>query len=257
MVPVLVMAVTVLATSSTAFASGVTWTTHGPEGADIAAFASDYPTVDLTPHQQVEPWQLLLHLTWTSKAGSHAICSHLVRDDENGSGFVTLPMGTLPGTSADVGTGPGLSDQFGVAAVGCDGTQSGWAGATTVHSVLRATPHLATGSGWKVRADGRDLGGSALVTTRATAHASYTTSGYEAGWLSTTGPRYGRALVSADGGRTWTAVNLHSQTRHHGELVYQHRWNSPGKHTILIEALATKGRPLLGIDGFVVLHWVV
>ncbi|MFL6051043.1 MAG: hypothetical protein ACJ738_14845 [Gaiellales bacterium] len=216
-----------------------------------------YPTVDLTPHQQVETWQLLLHLTWASQAGSHAVCSHIVRDDENGAGFTTLPLGTLPGTSADVGISPGQSDQFSVAAVGCDGTQSGWAGATTVHTVLLARPRVAYAGGWRTQRNSHDLGGSMLVATSATARAALTTNGYEAGWLSTTGPRYGRALVSADGGRTWTTVNLHSPARHHGELVYQHRWKSPGKHTILIKALATRGRPLLGIDGVVALHWVV
>jgi hypothetical protein len=120
-----------------------------------------------------------------------------------------------------------------------------------------ATPHVSTGNGWSVQRDSHDLGSSAIVATGARARAAFTTNGYEAGWLSTTGARYGRALVSADGGRTWTTVNLHSQGRHHGELVYQHRWKSSGKHTILIRALATRGRPLLGIDGFVVLHWVV
>jgi hypothetical protein len=210
--------------------------------------------VDLTARQVVESSSLLLHLTWVSEPGSHAICSHLIRESYDNQPFSTLPLGTLPGSATNIGVTPGHDEQLSIAAVSCDGTQSGWATGDAVHPALVGQSAATAGSAWSLINSVTDLAGSELRTTSPNAHASFTTNAYEAGWVATTGPKFGRALVSADGGLTWSTVNLHAQTIHHRVLVYQQRWGSAGSHTILIRALATAGRPLLSIDGFVVLH---
>jgi hypothetical protein len=212
------------------------------------------PLVDLPIHQVVESTDMLLQLSWESEPGSHPICSHLVEYSEDGQPFSVLPMGTLPGSATYIGVTPGHSDVYGVAAVGCDSTQSAWAYSTAVRTALVSQSKASAGSGWSTTDSKLDLGGSQLRSNSPTARAAFTTDGYVAGWVATKGRSYGRALVSSDGGATWSTVNLHAKNAHHRVLVYAAHWPTSGRHTILIHALPTNGRPLLSIDGFVVLH---
>ena len=212
------------------------------------------PLVDLPIHQVVDSTDVLLRVVWESQPGSHAICSHLVENSEDGQPFSPLPLGTLPGTAADIGITPGHSDVYRVAAVSCDTTQSAWSYSRAVRTALLSQSKASTGPDWNTIRSGLDLGGTQLRTSSPTAQSTFTTNGYEAGWVATKGPSYGRALVSSDGGTTWSTVNLHAKTTHHRIVVYAAHWPTAGPHTILIHALPTISRPLLSMDGFVVLR---
>lgn len=96
----------------------------------------------------------------------------------------------------------------------------------------------------------RDVG-SSKMTTAAGATAKLTFTGTTVAWSAVRGPSKGRASVYIDGVFVKT-IDLHKSTVENSYEAYRRTWATAGKHTILVKALGTSGRPEVHIDWFLV-----
>ncbi len=130
--------------------------------------------------------------------------------------------------------------------------------AGTVDDLLRA-PTTASESSlgatftWRKVVDKKAKGGSYFSEHRKGARASWTFSGKSVGWLTVTGPSYGKADVYIDGKRKST-VNNYTKTVKHG-VTRTVKGLAKGTHTIEIRVLGKKGAKagkgtFVAIDGF-------
>lgn len=104
---------------------------------------------------------------------------------------------------------------------------------------------------WASAGHGGYAGGKVRYAKQAGASASFTFTGKRILWYGPVGPTRGQARVSIDGVYVKT-VNLHRAGFRARALLYSTSWTTAGKHTLTIEVVGTKGRPLVAIDGFVV-----
>lgn len=94
-------------------------------------------------------------------------------------------------------------------------------------------------------------GDKVRYATRAGATATLTFTGRKVVWYGPTGPTRGKARIYLDGTLVRT-VDLHARTFDVRDVVFRKAWSSPGAHTLTIEVVGTRGRPMVAIDEFVV-----
>jgi Zn-dependent metalloprotease len=105
---------------------------------------------------------------------------------------------------------------------------------------------------WATASVGTPWGTTRYSKTKA-ATASYTFSGTDVAWVSSRGPKRGKAKVYIDGG-LMQIVDLHSSTSSLRKIVFVASGLSAGQHTIKIYVNGTTGRPRVDVDGFIVLN---
>jgi hypothetical protein len=105
---------------------------------------------------------------------------------------------------------------------------------------------------WTTASVGTPWGTTRYSKTKA-ATASYTFSGTDVAWVSSRGPKRGKAKVYIDGG-LMQIVDLHSSTSSLRKIVFVASGLSAGQHTIKIYVNGTTGRPRVDVDGFIVLN---
>jgi bacillolysin len=144
-----------------------------------------------------------------------------------------------------------------------DGTHSFQASATDVAGNLATSPALpvnqtsfqesalAYKSTWSVAASVPAWGTTRFSKTRgATARLAF--NGTDVAWVSTLGPRRGKAKVYIDGILRGT-VDLLASTVSPRRIVFSASGLTPGAHSIKIYVNGTLNRPRIDVDGFVVL----
>jgi bacillopeptidase F len=104
---------------------------------------------------------------------------------------------------------------------------------------------------WTVANTGTPWGTTRYSKTPA-ATAIFTFTGTDIGWVSTRGPKRGKAKVYIDGALA-QVVDLHSSTTQVRKIVFVASGLVAGQHTIKIYVNGTVGRPRVDIDGFIVL----
>lgn len=150
---------------------------------------------------------------------------------------------------------------------------SGWSAYATryVNRVMKlykryggGTVAASTGVSWKRFSDGSSLvdysgswriarhsgyaGDKARYATKAGATATITYSGTGIAWYGPLGPTRGKAKVYIDGNFIKT-VDLRRGSFDARAKLFQLR-HGPGRHTMTIEVVGTKGRPMVAIDEF-------
>jgi subtilisin family serine protease len=107
---------------------------------------------------------------------------------------------------------------------------------------------------WKGGSSVKASGGLYRSSAKANATMSFTFTGTQVAWLTTTGPGWGRAQVSIDGNDRGT-VDLYAPTAR-WQTAQTYSGLSPGGHTITIRVLGTKNAAAtstkVAVDGFVV-----
>jgi hypothetical protein len=84
------------------------------------------------------------------------------------------------------------------------------------------------------------------------ASASYRVSARAIAWVAGRGPGHGKAKVYIDGVlRATIDLGARTDVRH---VVFAYRWSSLAIHTIRIVNAATAGRPMIDVDGIIVLR---
>jgi hypothetical protein len=94
-------------------------------------------------------------------------------------------------------------------------------------------------------------GGSARWTNRIGATATFTFTGRTVAWFGPSGPTRGRASVFVDGQLIKT-VDLYARHFRPRTRLFATEFAEAGPHTLGIEVLATRGRPTVAVDQFIV-----
>jgi hypothetical protein len=133
------------------------------------------------------------------------------------------------------------------------GNWSGWATGPTFKVRVRQESSSAirwTGS-WTTVTGSALSGGAARATMSAGATARITISARAIAWVARRGPDRGLAQVWVDGVLEDT-VDLGASSLGSRSVVFARSWATAGTHTLRIVPLGTLGRPLVEVDGFVV-----
>jgi len=87
-------------------------------------------------------------------------------------------------------------------------------------------------------------------SSAAGARAEFTFTGRRIAWYGPVGPTRGRARVLIDGAVAAT-VDLNRPNFRPRELLYSTTWKTAGRHSLVIEVIATRGQKLVAIDELV------
>jgi hypothetical protein len=118
--------------------------------------------------------------------------------------------------------------------------------ARTIGDASRA---IAYAGGWQSARFNAYSGDTVRYASRARATATFTFVGRSIRWVGPKGPTRGRAQVFVDG-HLIRVVDLHSAGFQARTTVFGRTWARPGRHTIRIVVLGTRGRPIVAIDEF-------
>ncbi|CAN5463340.1 hypothetical protein BH20CHL7_BH20CHL7_03100 [soil metagenome] len=104
---------------------------------------------------------------------------------------------------------------------------------------------------WRTASHARYAGDKVRYATKAGATATFSFTGSSVVWWGPIGPTRGKARVFVDGELVKT-IDLHRRSFTARKAVFKKSWSTPGEHTLTIEVVGTKGRPMVAIDEFVV-----
>jgi hypothetical protein len=124
------------------------------------------------------------------------------------------------------------------------------AGAKARHYSERSSTITYAGS-WRGARSSGYTGGSVRYATNAGDTASIAFTGRRIEWYGPVGPTRGVARIIIDG-VAQKPIKLTRSTFRPRTLVYSHSWKTAGRHTLVVEVLATKGHKLVAIDELVV-----
>lgn len=104
---------------------------------------------------------------------------------------------------------------------------------------------------WHVARAASYAGGRVSYASNPGARASITFTGSRIGWYGPVGPTRGKARIVVDGVVAKT-VDLNRPAFQPRTLLYSRSWTTPGRHSLVIEVLSTRGHKLVAIDELVV-----
>jgi len=104
---------------------------------------------------------------------------------------------------------------------------------------------------WHVARAASYAGGRVSYASSAGASAAITFTGSRIAWYGPVGPTRGKARVVIDGVVQKT-VDLNRSTFRPRTLLYSSSWKAAGRHSLVIEVVATRGHKLVAIDELVV-----
>lgn len=104
---------------------------------------------------------------------------------------------------------------------------------------------------WHVARAPSYVGGRVSYASGAGATAAITFTGSRIAWYGPVGPTRGKARIVVDGVVQET-VDLNRSTFRPRSLLYSSAWKTSGRHSLVIEVVATRGHKLVAIDELVV-----
>jgi hypothetical protein len=104
---------------------------------------------------------------------------------------------------------------------------------------------------WHVARASSYVGGRVSYASSAAATAAITFSGSRIAWYGPVGPTRGKARIVVDG-VVQKIVDLNEPSFRPRTLLYSHSWKAAGRHSLVIEVVATRGHKLVAIDELVV-----
>jgi Transglycosylase-like domain len=108
------------------------------------------------------------------------------------------------------------------------------------------------GGTWKSAKHTGYAGDKVRYATKAGATATFAFTGRKVSWFGPLGPTRGKAKVYIDGEYVKT-VDLRRSAFDARAAIFRKAWSTSGKHTLTIEVVGTRGRPMVAIDEFTVL----
>jgi hypothetical protein len=103
---------------------------------------------------------------------------------------------------------------------------------------------------WHVARAASYAGGRVSYSSSAGARAGITFTGTRIAWYGPVGPTRGKARIVIDGVAQKT-IDLNRSSFQPRVLLFSHSWASAGRHSLVIEVLATPGHKLVAIDELV------
>jgi hypothetical protein len=195
-----------------------------------------------------------LSVTWSGSDRGWGVASYQLQKSVNGSAWSSVALSNPTAPSAAASATPGSTVRFRVRAKDKAGNLGSWTyGASfKVTTVSDADAAIAYTPGrWRVATAARAVGGAVHGTSRggsATLHVS----ARAVAWIAERGPHLGAARVYVDGVFRAT-VGLGAATASR-DVVFAAHWSSVGTHTIQIVNAVAFHRPVIDVDGFVVLR---
>jgi hypothetical protein len=104
---------------------------------------------------------------------------------------------------------------------------------------------------WRIARHGGYGGGAVRYATRAGASATLTFTGRRVSWHGPTGPTRGQAKVYLDG-RYVRTVDLRRSSFDPRATLFGRSWSKPGRHSLRIVVVGTRGGSMVAIDDFLV-----
>jgi transglycosylase-like protein len=104
---------------------------------------------------------------------------------------------------------------------------------------------------WHVARAATYAGGRVSYSSAPGAQAAITFTGLRIAWYGPVGPTRGKARVALDGVVQET-IDLNRSSFRPRAVLYSHSWSVAGRHSLVIEVLATHGHKLVAIDELVV-----
>jgi hypothetical protein len=104
---------------------------------------------------------------------------------------------------------------------------------------------------WKTARHGGYAGNAVRYATTAGATATLSFTGTKVAWYGPKGPTRGQARILIDGTVVKT-IDLKARRFGARNALFSTSWPAPGAHTLTIEVVGTKARPMVAIDEFVV-----
>ena len=100
---------------------------------------------------------------------------------------------------------------------------------------------------WQAARFGGYAGGAVRYASSAGATAAITFTGSRIAWYGPVGPTRGKARIIVDG-TVQNTVDLGQSSFQPHALLYSDSWKATGRHSLVIEVLATRGHKLVAID---------
>jgi hypothetical protein len=119
----------------------------------------------------------------------------------------------------------------------------------TAKLVESTSPALTYSSGWTKILAAKASGKVVHAATRSGARATYAFTGRAVAFVTTKGPKMGKAEVWVDGVLA-TTLDLRSSSITYRQVAWETAWETPGAHTVVIKVLGTSGRPRVDVDAF-------
>jgi hypothetical protein len=123
---------------------------------------------------------------------------------------------------------------------------------TTTRLVSAASSAIAYSAGWAPGA-APDATASERMTSTAGGTATYVATARSLAVVARRGPGRGFLQIWLDG-KLRATVDLAAATLSGRAVVWSGAWSAAGRHTVQVKALGTSGRPLVGIDGLLVVR---
>jgi hypothetical protein len=229
------------------------WTLSGSTPDIDKAVLIHLPGTDTMPRTGFKTGRTLgatrvpIRVSWPP-AGVHATAYRL---QEQVAGGAWSTVDTLPGTSLEGTVVPSSTTRrYRVVARYEDGISTLWGTGPSIRVVLGQQGTSAAWRGaWGTRRSSAASGGSYRVTSDRGASTTYRFTGRSFAWVALTGPGYGRASVSVDGGKP-VVVDLHRSSTTWRRIVFATSWSTSAAHRVRIECLGTARHPRIAVDGF-------
>jgi hypothetical protein len=123
------------------------------------------------------------------------------------------------------------------------------ASATRTPVIVAETSAKKSGT-WTAKSGSSYLNGKALTSSKKNAKLTFAFTGRAAALVVSRGTSSGKVDVYVDGKRVGT-VDLRAGSTAYRQAVWTRAFTGSGKHTVMINVLATSGRPGVTIDGLV------
>jgi hypothetical protein len=199
-----------------------------------------------------------VRLSWSATSTGSGITAYTLEQSDDGGTSWHAPLTALPSataTSVTLNLPAGSSRyEFRVTAADAAGRSATATGAlftlTFTQDSAKSVKYAKT---WKKVASKAASGGTLRTTVVKNASATFTISGRTFAIIAAVGAKHGKALVY-DGKKLLTTIDLRASKTAYQKIVYVRSFATSGKHVIKIVCPATRGRPTIDLDAFVVMN---
>lgn len=191
---------------------------------------------------------LPLVTSWALKGTTSDLNRYELQQSIDGGSYRGVGLSSATAKSAIVAVPTGKKVTYRVRAWDDAGRASAWVTGPTFATGAAAESAAKYSGAWVSAGHASYLGGTALASKAAGAHATFTYSGRSFGLIGPVGPTRGKATIYLDGNALLT-IDTYAST-FQARRVIQTIFTPDGNHTVTIKVLGTSGRPWVAIDGF-------
>jgi hypothetical protein len=196
-----------------------------------------------------------LSVTWGGSDVGWGIGTYEAERSTNGGAWAPVALTSPTATAVSVTASSSSTVRFRVRARDKAGNVGTWAYGPTIKvtRISDTSTSIRYSTGWSKVADSTAFSSYLHETKTLSAKATYSFTGRDIAWIAEKGPGHGKARVYIDGVAVAT-IDLTATSWKPRQIVYTKHWSTVGTHSIKIVNLATSGRRMIDLDGFVTLR---